>query len=266
MENSSAPFSVTVNGSIKRVFSPVFGAICLLQGLRLLFTPGLRRFLFVPLTINILVFILLAWIGFTRYELVVEKFLPETSWLGYFRWLVWPLFVLALLLLFFYAFTFVANLLAAPFNGLLAAKVEQLLTENTPSKSVEYWAAEVMHGLFSELRKLIYYLIRAIPFLLLFLIPVIQLAAPVFWIIFNAWFFALEYLDYPMSNHGLSFQEQIKLNRKSSLPVLGFGAAVGLLMLVPVLNFAVMPAAVAGATIFWCRSPEYADKHLSQDH
>lgn len=254
MENSSAPLSTSNKGSLNRAMSPVSGAKCLLRGLKLLLTPGLKRFLFVPLTVSTLVFTLLAWIGFTQFEHVVDKFLPETSWLSYLRWLVWPLFVLALLLLLFSTFTFIANLLAAPFNGLLAAKVEQLLTGRTPPESAKHWTAEVIQSLLSELRKLLYFLIRAIPLLLLFLVPVVQLAAPILWIAFNAWFFALEYLDYPMSNHGLTFKEQIKLNRQSPMRVFGFGSAITLFMFVPVLNFAVMPAAVAGATIFWCES------------
>jgi CysZ protein len=62
---------------------------------------------------------------------------------------------------------------------------------------------------------------------------------------------AVEYLDYPMGNHGLSFSEQRRRLRRRPMLSLSFGAGVLLLMLIPGLNFLAMPAAVAGATALW---------------
>lgn len=254
MENCSGALSSLENNYLHRGIGLLSGAGFLLQGLKLLLRPGLRRYLIVPLIVNVVVFTLLVWVGLSQFSLLFERFLPETSWLYYFRWVIWPLLTLVFLLLLFYTFTVIANFLAAPFNGILAARVEQMLTGSAPPDTPENWVAGVAPGLYSELRKLIYFLIRAVPLLLLFLVPVVQLAAPFLWIAFNAWFFALEYLDYPMSNHGLRFREQSQWVKKSRMGALGFGGAVAFLMLIPILNFAAMPAAVAGATIFWCNS------------
>jgi len=38
---------------------------------------------------------------------------------------------------------------------------------------------------------------------LLFIIPVINIAAPILWLLFSAWYMTLEYTDYPMANSGL---------------------------------------------------------------
>jgi len=254
MKKLSAALPRSTNRPRRLELGLLTGAGYLLQGLRLILRPGLKRYLIVPITINILIFSGLIWLGFNQFELLFDRFLPETSWLHYFRWVLWPLLALAILLILFYTFTVIANLLAAPFNGILAAKVEQTLTGVAPPESPDNWVAGVIPGLLSELRKLVYFLIRAIPLLLLFLVPGVQLAAPFLWIAFNAWFFALEYLDYPMSNHGMLFKEQMQQLRKTRMAALGFGGAVTLMMLIPILNFLVMPAAVAGATIFWCSS------------
>jgi CysZ protein len=64
---------------------------------------------------------------------------------------------------------------------------------------------------------------------------------------------ALEYADYPMANHGLKFVEQHRRMKSQRLVALGFGGAVNLIMLIPLLNFVAMPAAVAGATVLWQR-------------
>lgn len=232
--------------------NPAIGFNHLLQGLRMLALPGLRRYLLTPLAINIVVFLVIGWIGFSQFEGLLNSFLPEEGWLSFLRWLLWPLFALSILLITFYTFTVVANLIAAPFNSLLAAKVEELLTGARPLESQQPVAKMIIPAIRSELRKLLYFLLRALPLLLLFVIPVVNVAAPFLWLLFSAWFLAIEYADYPMGNHGLDFQSQHERLKKVRLSALGFGAGVTLLMMVPVLNFAAMPAAVVGATRFWC--------------
>ena len=108
-----------------------------------------------------------------------------------------------------------------------------------------------MPALLSELRKQGYLVLRAIPVLILLLIPGINVIATVLWLLLGFWFLALEYADYPMGNHGLSFKRQRALLAGKKVNTLGFGAGVSLLMFIPILNLAAMPIAVAGATILW---------------
>jgi CysZ protein len=72
---------------------------------------------------------------------------------------------------------------------------------------------ELGRTMFSELRKLGYIAMWGIPALALFVIPVLNLAAPFIWML--------------------------------------FGAAVMVAIAIPLVNFLVIPAAVAGATILW---------------
>jgi CysZ protein len=232
--------------------SPISGAGYLLLGLKLLNRPGLRRFVVMPLLINILVFTALAWNGITQFEALLDWMLPQDSWLSYIRYILWPLFAIAAILVTFYSFTIVANLLAAPFNGLLAEKAELMLTGQLPSQPYPGIAQAVWPAIRSELIKLRYFIIRALPLLILFLIPVINLIAPILWTLFGIWYLALEYADYPMANSGLEFKDQHAHNKKRRLAALGFGGGLTLLMMVPILNFAAMPAAVVGATAMWC--------------
>ena len=103
------------------------------------------------------------------------------------------------------------------------------------------------------MRKLLYYLLRIIPLGILFLIPVINLAAPVLWTMFGMWMMAIQYADYPMANQQIFFSEQRKRLRSKRMISLGFGAAVMLFTLIPVINFFVMPVAVCGATRMWVK-------------
>jgi len=234
--------------------APVSGLGYLLRGVRLLARPGLRRFVVIPLLVNVLVFSGAIWAGVATFEGFVtwmEARVP--SWLQWLDWLLWPLFVLTLLVLVFYSFGLVANLIAAPFNALLAEKVELHLTGRPLSEGGGFAKAmrELVPTLVDEVRKVLYSLLWAVPFLILFLIPGVNLAAPVLWFLYTAWMLALQYVDYPMGNHGFKFSAMRSELRKRRLLGLGFGAAAAGMTLVPGLNFIVMPSAVAGATALW---------------
>jgi len=233
---------------------PFIGANGLLRGFALLTTSGLRRFVILPLLINILVFTASIWVLVQQFTPLVDKWISYLpGWLDWLEWLFWIIFAIAAILLVFYTFALVANLIAAPFNGLLAEAVEKHLTGQPlpPSGSLITVVKDFPAAIFDELRKLLYFLLRAIPLLILFWIPLVNLAAPFLWLLFSAWMLAVEYCDYPMGNHNLRFKEQRALLGRKKLLSLGFGGTTLLGTMIPLLNFFVMPAAVAGATSLW---------------
>jgi CysZ protein len=225
----------------------------LLSGLRLLRQPGLRRYVAVPLLVSTLCFAgalfgLAYWL-----EILLDGLLGKLpDWLDWLRYLLWPLFALAGVLVVFYTFSMLTNLLAAPFNGMLAEAVEKHLT-GQPIETGGWRALvrDIVPSLLSELRKLLYFAVRAVPLGILFLVPGINVAAPFVWALFSAWMLVVEYIDYPMANHLLHFSEQRSILRGHRSLAFGFGGGTLLLTMVPVLNFIAMPAAVAGATAMW---------------
>jgi CysZ protein len=230
------------------------GVRYLRQGLRLIRQPGLRRYVAVPLLVSVVVFSAGIVAGIQLLEVLLGWLLGWLpGWLDWMRYLLWPIFVLTALLLVFYSFALVTNLIAAPFNGLLAEAVERHLT-GAPLEDSGGWQAlirDIVPSLLSELRKLLYFLLRALPLGLLFLIPVVNVAAPFLWALFSAWMLAIEYADYPMANHLLHFAEQRRRLRSRRLLAYGFGGGSLLMTLIPVVNFLAMPASVAGATAMW---------------
>jgi CysZ protein len=234
--------------------NPLTGASYLLRGLGLLGRRGLKRYVAGPLLINVLVFGYLLWLAWSRLpglRAYLESWLPD--WLDFLAWALVPLFVVAAALVLFFGFSTLGNLLAAPFNGLLAEAVERALTGRPDDQraSLARLLREGLRDFASQARKLGYLAVRAVPLLLLFLVPGVNLAAPLLWLVFSAWMLALDYADYPMANHGLGFREQRALLGRRRGLALGFGAAVSLALVVPGLNLLVIPAAVAGATALW---------------
>ena len=65
--------------------------------------------------------------------------------------------------------------------------------------------------------------------------------------------FRPRYIDYPADNNKMSWQDMLAWLRAKRWQSLGFGGSVYLALLVPFANILVMPAAVAGATLFWVR-------------
>jgi CysZ protein len=234
------------------IAQPFTGAGYLLRGFRLIRLRAMRPYVVVPIAINSAVFAGLGWYAVGALGPLVDWIVPAGyEWLA---WLVWPLAGFAVLVLLFYLCTLLANVIAAPFNGPLAAAVEAHLTGTRPASGDDGLAAVVRGtgaAVLSEGRKLVYYLVRATPLLILAWIPVVNLAVPVLWLALNAWMLALEYADYPMGNHGVAFAEQRARLAKKPLVALGFGAAALALTLIPVLNFIAVPTAVAGATALW---------------
>lgn len=226
-----------------------------LLGFKLIRTKGIRRFVFIPLIINIILFSLAFAYLFGRIdELVVYIIDLIPGWLDWLKdavaYFVWPLAVITILLVSAYIFSTLANWIAAPFNGLLAEKMELLLTgKSLANGSFLDVLKDIPRTLGREFTKLRYYLPRAIAFLLIFFfLPVF---GQVIWFLFSAWMMAVQYLDYPFDNHKVKFESMrhdLLSNKGDSF---SFGAIVMLFSMIPVVNFLVMPVAICGATAMW---------------
>ena len=226
------------------------------EGLKLVLSPGLRLFVLLPLAINLILFVALIGFAVRQFSGWLNSLMGSLpGWLSFLDFLLWPLFVVLLLLMVFFTFTLLANIIAAPFNGFLAEKVEVVVrgADNFPPFSWAELLAMVPRTLKRELRKLSYFLPRAIGLLLLSLIPGLNLIATPLWLLFGVWMMAVQYIDYPCDNNKVSWDDMLAWLREKRWQSLGFGGTVYLSLLIPFVNILVMPVAVAGATLFWVR-------------
>lgn len=223
------------------------------RGMRLLKRRELRPFVIGPIAINTVVFAAFITWAVSSFGGWMEQLLPALpEWLSWLEILLWPLFILLLLLALVFGFSLAANLIAAPFNGLLAEKADQLLGH---ADAQPITAATLLRliprTLLREVQKIGYILPMVLVAALCSLIPVINWAAPVWWFLLGAWMMALEYADYTSDNRGQSFaalKEALRARRWDSL---GFGAVCSLFTLIPIVNLLAMPAAVCGGVLFW---------------
>ncbi len=219
-----------------------------IRGIGLIFKPGVRAFVIVPLLIST-VLLVTALVGAGMLlDWLVETYL--SSWWAWAQWIATVVYWLISAIIVFFTFTLFANLVASPFNGMLAEAVERHLNPGVQEVpfSFERLLDDAARSIRAELRKLGYIGIRALPLVLISFTPGLQFAAPPLWFIFGAWMLSLEYLDCPLGNHGRMFPAAVYDLRSTPRMALGFGGCITVLTMIPLVNFLAMPVGVAGAT------------------
>lgn len=226
-----------------------FGALA--QGTRLVLSPGLRRYIIMPILVNLvlyvgtIVYLLNNFGGWIDYWMLK---VPE--WLVWLEWLIWPLLVIGLAVVVFFTFTLVSSLIAAPFYGFLAEKVEARVTGQAPEDDRGFVRSGI-DALGRELVKLGYILPRMALLFVLGFVPGLNLFMPALWALFSAWMMAVTYLDYPMDNNRIAFGDMRRRLRTRWWPTLTFGGWVSLITWLPLANLILLPGAVAAAVLMW---------------
>ncbi len=224
--------------------SPIYAINCLFKGFKLLAKPALRKYLFIPILINIILYSIAIALGYFYISDLIVRFIP--TWLDWLEWLIWPLFFISFLVIGFFTFTVVANLIAAPFYSQLALKTLELISGES-NTVVEQKVSQVI---LAEIGRMVYILSRMLPLLILFIIPGVNLIAPFLWALFGAWGMGLEFMAYPLENKGLLFAQQKQQAKARRISILSFGGLTVFGLSIPLLNLVVGPAAVIGATVY----------------
>jgi len=251
------------------------GSLYFFKGFTLLTKPNIRQWVLIPLLINVILLSALIYFSWLQYEMLFDIFANQLpNWLSEKLpdWLLLdlnklivavgrfllPLFITIALIIIFFSFTFVGNLMAAPFNALLAEAVEMHLegvemhlTEKAVYSPSQPWYWFLVGILWKPFEKLLYYFSLVIMLLIVSFIPIINYIAPVLWFSFSAWFVSLEYAETPIKNHGYNVLAIRYILSTKRMLVLGFGGTALLVTFIPLVNFLVMPVAVAGATCMW---------------
>lgn len=233
-----------------------------LSGFGWIMRPRIRRFIYIPLAINLILFATAIGLLASFAEAwVSDQIGQKTDWWGIFQWaydIIVPILRVviyaALFFIGYFSFSVVANIIAAPFNALLSKAVEQRLQGQTISYSELPLAKEIWITVKAEIVKLLRFLGVALLLLLTLMIPGVNLLFPLLWFVFMAYTLSLQYADYPMANHGHFYATQRKVLKKNRSQRLGFGTAANVMLLIPVVNFVAMPVCVCGATVWWYES------------
>jgi len=223
----------------------------------LLGRPRLWKYVLVPFAINLLVFSLSVYFGLSFFNQTVVGMIPGgDAWywvVAYY--LLWVVAVLLTMVLVFFSFTVVGNLIASPFNDLLSERTEELLrgcAEGTPFSLREFGRIFLNEG-----KKMAVFVALMLLLLLLNLIPGFgTVLYSVLSFLLTVYFLVIEYTGYVFGRKGQGFTEQRRFIRGRRFLALGFGVGVLCLLAVPLLQFFAIPLGVIGGTQLWCDSLE----------
>lgn len=229
--------------------------------------PALVKFCLLPLLINLLVF---AGVGVALYffygDLVNLIWAKPESWLLRVLWYLAYVFIfVAILLLSYLAFFVLQAILSAPFNDVLSERVEELAYGRSPPPFA--WArlarglgATVLH----EMAKLSIYVAVMLP--LFFLNVIIPVLGPALFMFaggyLTAKFFAYDFMDFAMARREWPFSRKWRVLKQHRALTIGFGSALAVALLVPLVGLLCVPMAAVGGTLMFCdleRAGAFAD-------
>ena len=233
------------------------------RGFNLITDKGLKRFIVIPLVINLFIFIALSYFVlqlFGDFNAWLSGFLPE--WLNFLAYILWVALFILFLLVYGYSFTLMTNLIAAPFYSLLSEKVEAELTGKRPTGE-SLWQM-IPRTIGREITKLCYLfsygVLIFLALTLLAFIPLVNVATPLLGFLWSSWVMAIQYVDYPADNHQISFtklRQQLGNQRWASI---GLGGYILLGSMVPIINIFIAPVAVTAGTLYWVESVSEANQ------
>ncbi len=227
------------------------GAGFMVRGFAMLRRPRIRRLAAAPFAAAIAALGAAVWAGAALFSRLLDWLLGTIpTWLQWLEPVLWVLFAVGAAAAFVVLFGAIASLASSPFNGPLAAAVEELATGRAPPSAS--WGETVRGAprmLLGEAAKVVYTLGWTGGALVLFLIPGINVAAPALWLLCAAWVTAFSFSDYGLANHGVGLRRARQLLRRRWGAAIGFGGAALLCFAVPLLNLLAVPAAVCGGTL-----------------
>ena len=236
--------------------NPASGISSFAEGFRLARHPALRHYTWMPVLISLVICSTGLYFAFDYLIDVTNRWIAALpDWLSWLDLLLKPVMYLFGVLGGAWISGLLAVLIASPFLGAFSMALERVRFGRAPEMETKIWT-DISSSIAREARKLLYYLPRLLLVFVVTLIPVINLAAPFIWLLFGAWTLAVQFVDYPTENRQEPFQvtlDKLKSNRSAAL---AFGACATGVLMIPLLNFLLIPVAVAGGTLLWHRLDE----------
>ncbi|HPQ69763.1 MAG TPA: EI24 domain-containing protein [bacterium] len=205
-----------------------------------------------PVLLNIVLFIGGIWAYVHFFPDLLGAIMDQPD--AWYMWIVYVLLILLLVVAFalvvIFSFTLLGCIIAAPFLDLLSEKVERLLGRQGPERGLRGAIADMGNGVVMSLVTLTLFIVTQLALLLLWLVPVVgQIVYAVLSPLAGGLFFGAEFFDFPLGHRDLTAARRWAFVREHLPEAIGFGLAVFMTTLVPLLNFLMLPAATVGATL-----------------
>lgn len=252
-------------GNFSRGFLSPFRSLGFLRS-----KPRLVLYMLIPFLINVMVFVGVVYLGLDFFGSTAAAYIPqgEAWYWTLLSWLFWVIAVLLTVILVFFSFTVVGNLIASPFNDLLSERTEALLTGSDIDEAFSWrqFFSDAGKSILMEARKMWVFVLVMLMILPLNLVPGIGNAVYTMLALgLTLFFLCVEYLSFVMVRKHQFFQEQRQFIFSRKFLMLGFGCGVLAVLAIPLFQFFCIPLAVIGATRLWCDEQGLTQGKMRQD-
>lgn len=215
----------------------------------------LYKYIFIPFIINVAVFFMAAYGGLSVFGYFVAQHLPQGDiwyWL-ILKGLIWISAILLTIILVFFSFTVLGNLIASPFNDVLSERSEEILSGEVVDAgpfSPILFIKDTGKTLLNEALKMSLFVCCMLFLFALNLIPVlgVMLYSTLAFLL-TVYFLVIEYTGFVFSRNHLTFKDQRKFILENKLLCSGFGCGAFILLAIPFVQLFSIPMGVVGATL-----------------
>ena len=223
----------------------IHGALALLNGVRLLLGRAeLRAILWRMLALLLVLMVVLASATFWLIDYITALWIPagDTWYWQVLSWLASALAFVLAMLCGIVSFVMLGSAVSAPWLDDLAVRTEVIFGEGI-SLLESGWMQLMLQSLSNSIRPLLGLVPWGAAALLFFWLPPL---ATLIWTYGAVRFLSFELIDTTASRRGWSYQDRKKMIVDKQWFYLGFSGFAMVLLMVPILNLLIIPAAVVG--------------------
>jgi len=231
--------------------APYFGLSYILKN------PALIKYFIIPLLLSIIIYVITIIILIYNFKFILNKFLNILDFFTpsffnanfmfiLFKYILLFLIIIAVLYIFILLFTFLLNIIAAPFNEIITKKILLNFNINLNKNQLKL-GSEILRIIMVELKKIILLSAISLSSIIISFIPIIA----IFSFILNSFILGFYYIDYSLEVNLYSFKDRLTYIKNNFIYIACFGFSLSLILLVPVLNFIFILYSVAGAAILF---------------
>ncbi|TAL36421.1 MAG: hypothetical protein EPN93_08325 [Spirochaetes bacterium] len=218
---------------------------------------GLLRYIAIPFVLNLFLIVAIFWWAFGSLFPMASALLQGEAWyMAVLRWIAGPVLFLLLTIACFFIYSITGNIVSAPFNDPLSARVEHIIAGTAVEEpfSLRILARDIWRMTKNIVKFLFIIVMFNILFLALNIVPGIG-SAVYSLLSFSAamFFFGFNFFDFALERHRYEFRRKMDVLWRFKFMTAGVGLGFALITFVPVLGFLGMSLCTVGATELYVR-------------
>jgi len=232
------------------------------QSLGIILRKGYKRYIALPILINLLLLILTIWVSIYLGSGLSEKVmqwinLENEGWENFLGILTSILIRVLIFLIYFSVYKYVILILLSPFLSFLSEKVERLKSGKEYGFSFAQLMRDIGRSVVINFRNFIIEIFLTLLLSLLAFLPLIGLISPFLIIFVQSYFFGFALIDYNLERRKIKWRSSEKWMRKNAVTVTLSGLYFHLCFLIPFLGWIIAPVwGVAAGTLTFLRLEE----------